>query len=208
MNASQTPLIDEENPLYCPNFPAAAYLADLRQSLKSNAFIFQDLSLRSFFWKLGLCSAKEDQEFTRYDVGHDTLNGSLWPSSPDAESPIIPARNQVSDDLPDVPVLRCGLAGLAWRRSSLCIRKHFRDSSESEDHDFLGGPPKRGRSSQSVHTSPVHINGIEPLSYTLRSTDETSYQGVPNSLEGVSRALFRKLLHSPQPLLIAKICKY
>ncbi|KAG2354105.1 hypothetical protein BDR07DRAFT_1239127, partial [Suillus spraguei] len=53
------PLIDEENPFYCPSFPAAAYLATLRQALQSNPFLFQDMSLRSFFWKIGLCSTKE-----------------------------------------------------------------------------------------------------------------------------------------------------
>ncbi|KAG1770927.1 hypothetical protein EDD22DRAFT_9616 [Suillus occidentalis] len=50
---SQIPLIDEENPFYCPSFPAAAYLATLRQARQSNPFLFQDMSLRSFFWKIG-----------------------------------------------------------------------------------------------------------------------------------------------------------
>jgi hypothetical protein len=210
MNASQTPLIDEENPLYCPNFPAAAYLAALRQALQSNAFLFQDLSLRSFFWKLGLCSAKEDQD---YPVAHDTLDTSLWPSSPDAESPVTLARNQVSDDLPDLPVLRRGLAGLAWRRSSPHIIKRPRDSSESEDQIFFRGPQKRGRSSQSVHMSPVHISGIKPLSYTLHHPLEASYQDIPKTLlEGVSYALFRKLLRSlhllVHPLISKENAKY
>ncbi|KAG2743051.1 hypothetical protein P692DRAFT_20747432, partial [Suillus brevipes Sb2] len=49
---SQIPLIDEENPFYCPSFPAAAYLATLRQARQSNPFLFQDMSLRSFFWKI------------------------------------------------------------------------------------------------------------------------------------------------------------
>lgn len=194
MNASQTPLIDDENPLYCPNFPAAAYLATLRQTLQSNAFLFQDLSLRSFFWKLGVCFAKEDPDYSGGTIAHDTLDAPLWSSSLDAESPIILARNQVSDDLPGR-----GLAGLAWRRPASRILKRL-DSSGSEDYFSLGGPPKRGRSSQPVHTSPVDISGIEPLSYTLHPLLEDSYQSVPRTLEGVSNALFRKLLplvHSP-----------
>ncbi|KAG1773252.1 hypothetical protein EV702DRAFT_976084 [Suillus placidus] len=46
---SQIPLIDEENPFYCPSFPAAAYLATIQQARQSNPFLFQDMSLRSFF---------------------------------------------------------------------------------------------------------------------------------------------------------------
>ncbi|KAG1738406.1 uncharacterized protein EDB91DRAFT_1203406 [Suillus paluster] len=155
MNSYQLPLIDEENPFYCPSFPAAAYLATIRQTRQSNAFLFQDLSLRSFFWKLGLCFAKDDQDYTSNAAAHHTLEASSWSSSPDAQSPIPLARNQVSDDLPDVPVLRRGLAGLAWRRTSSRVLKRLRDFSEPEDHIFLGGPSKRGRSSQSVHTSPA-----------------------------------------------------
>lgn len=187
MNA-QTPLVDEENPCYCPNFSAAAYLATLRQALQSNAFLFHDLSLRSFFWKLGLsgCSAKEDEDYTSHTVAHDTLDVSLWRSSSDVESPPIPARNQVSDD---VPVLQCGLTGLAWRRPSSRVLKRPRYSSDSEDDIFLGRPPKRGRSSQSVHTSPVHISGIAPLSYNLRFPFEASYQDAQKYLEGVSHTL-------------------
>lgn len=180
MNA-QTPLVDEENPFYCPNFSAAAYLATLRRALQSNAFLFHDLSLRSFFWKLGHCSAKEDEDYIRHTVAHDTLDVSLWPSSSDAESPPIPARNQVSDDL---PVLQCGFA---WRRPSSHVLKRPRDSSDSEDDIFLGRPPKRGRSSQSVHTS--SISGIAPLSYNVRYPFEASYQDIQKYLEGVSHTI-------------------
>ncbi|KAG1866161.1 hypothetical protein F4604DRAFT_1928172 [Suillus subluteus] len=170
----QIPLIDEENPFYCPSFPATAYLATLRQAFQSNPFLFQDMSLRSFFWKIGLCFTKEDENYTSNAVAHNTLDAPSWPSSPDIHSPIILARNQVSDDLPDLPVLRRGLAGLAWRRASTRVPKRPRDSSKPEDPIFLGGPSKRGRSSQSVHTSPVDNSGIKPLSYTLHHHDPLS----------------------------------
>ncbi|KAG0699239.1 hypothetical protein DFH29DRAFT_1015436 [Suillus ampliporus] len=196
MNSPQLPLVDEENPFYCPSFPAAAYLATIRQARQSNAFLFQDLSLRSFFWKIGTCFTKEDQYNTSNAVAHNALEAPSWPSSPDVQSPIPLARNQVSDDLPDVPVLRRGLAGLAWRRASSRVPKRLREFSEPEDHISLGGPSKRGRSSQSVHTSPINNSGIQPLSYTLPHPLAVSYQGVPKTLEGVPLFLFRKRPHS------------
>ncbi|KAG2145329.1 uncharacterized protein EDB93DRAFT_1228051 [Suillus bovinus] len=179
----QVPLIDEENPFYCPSFPAATYLAALRQAHQSNPFLFQDMSLRSFFWKIGLCFTKTDQNYTSNAIAHNTPNARSWPSSPDIQSPIILARNQVSDDL---PVLRRGSAGLAWRRASARVPKRPRDSPEPEDPIFLGGPSKRGRSSQSVHTSPIDTNGIEPLSYTLHHHD---YDPLAVSYQDVSRTL-------------------
>jgi len=193
MNTPQTPLIDEENPLYCPNFPAAAYMATLRKALQSNASLFQDLSLRSFFWKLGLCFANDNPDHTGDAVVQETLDTSTWSSSLDTKSPVVLARNQVSDDLNDVPVLRRGLAGLAWRISVSCILKRPRDSSGSEDCISLGGSPKRGRSSQSIHTSPVHLSGIEPLSYNLCHLPELSYQEVARTLEGASHTLLGNL---------------
>ncbi|KAG2107186.1 uncharacterized protein F5147DRAFT_837448 [Suillus discolor] len=164
----QIPLIDKENPFYCPSFPAAAYLATLRQARKSNPFLFQDISLRSFFWKIGLCFTKENQNYTSNSIPRNSLDAPLWSSSPAVQSPIILARNQVSDDS---PVLRRGSTGLAWRRASMRVPKRPRDSSEPEDPIFFGGPSKRGRSSQSIHTSPVDNSGIEPLSYTLHHHD-------------------------------------
>lgn len=195
---SQIPLIDEENPFYCPSFPAAAYLATLRQARQSNPFLFQDMSLRSFFWKIGLCFTKEDQNCTSNAVVHNTQDTPLWPSSLDAQSPIILACSQVSDDLPDLPVLRRGLAGLAWRRASKCNTKRRRESSEHEDPNFLGGPSKRGRSSQSVHTSSINNTGIDMLSYTLHRHDPlaVSCQGVPRTLAGVTLVPSRKRLPS------------
>jgi hypothetical protein len=209
---SQIPLIDEENPFYCPSFPAAAYLATLRQARQSNPFLFQDMSLRSFFWKIGLCFAKENQNYTSNVIAHDTLDAPSWPSSPDVQSPIILARKQVLDDLPDLPVLRRGLPGLALKRASKCITKRRRESSEHEDPNFLGGPSKRGRSSQSVHTSPVNNTGTVPLSYTLHRHDPlaVSYQDVPRTLAGVPLFPFRKCLPSlllrVLPIHILTIC--
>ncbi|KAG1821028.1 uncharacterized protein BJ212DRAFT_974557 [Suillus subaureus] len=198
----QIPLIDEENPLYCPSFPAAAYLATLRQALQSNPSLFQDLSLRSFFWKIGLCFTKEDQNYTSNAVAHNTLDTSSWLSSSGVQSPIILERNQVSDDLPDLPVLRRGLAGLAWRRASARLPKRPRDSVEPEDPIFLGGTSKRGRSSQSVHTSPVDNSRIKPLSYTLHHDSlAVSYQDIPRTLAGVPIFPFRKRL----PLLPLRV---
>lgn len=209
---SQIPLIDEENPFYCPSFPAAAYLANLRQARQSNPFLFQDMSLRSFFWKIGLCFTKEDQNYTSNTVVHNIQDTPSWPRSPDVQSPIILARNQVSDDLPDLPVLRRGLAGLAWRRASKCITKRHRESSEPEDPNFLGGPWKRGRSSQSVHTSSVNNTGVDMLSYTLHRHDPlaVSCQGVPRTLAGVtlfpSRKRLPSLLLRVLPTHILTIC--
>ncbi|KAG1736567.1 hypothetical protein EDB19DRAFT_1637625 [Suillus lakei] len=199
---SQIPLIDEENPFYCPSFPAAAYLATLRQARQSNPFLFQDMSLRSFFWKIGLCFTKENQNYTSSAIAHNTLDAPSCTSSPDVQSPIILARNQVSDDLPDLPVLRRGLAGLAWRRTSTRVPKRPRDFSEPEDPIFLGGPSKRVRSSQSVHTSPVDNSRIEPLAYTLHHHDPlvVSYQDVPRIL-----AVF-SLLSNTTHIHILTIC--
>jgi hypothetical protein len=153
------------------------------------------MSLRSFFWKIGLCFTKEDENHTSNAVAHNTLYAPSWPSSPDFQSPIILARNEVSDDL---PVSRRGLARSAWKRASTCVSKRSRVSFEPEDSIFLGGPSKRGRSSQSVHTSPVDNNEIEPLSYTLHHHDPLaeSYQDVPRTLAGAPLLPFRKLLSS------------
>ncbi|KAG1857915.1 hypothetical protein C8R48DRAFT_270716 [Suillus tomentosus] len=201
----QIPLIDKENPFYCPSFPAAAYLATLRQARKSNPFLFQDISLRSFFWKIGLCFTKENQNCTSHSIPRNSLDAPLWPSSPDVQSPTICARNQVSDDS---PVLRRGSTGLAWRRASTRVLKRPRDSSEPEDLIFLGGPSKRGRSSQSIHTSPINNSGIEPLSYTLHHHDPSavSYQDVPRIFPGVPIFSFRKRL--PSLLLRVLLLKY
>lgn len=201
---SQIPLTDEENPFYCPSFPAAAYLATIRQARQSNPFLFQDMCLRSFFWKIGLCFTKGDQNYTSNAVADNALDAPSWPSSPDVQSPIILARNQVSDDL---PVLRRELARLAWRRASTRVPKHPRDFSEPEDPIFLGGPSKRCRSSQSVHTSPVDNSGIKPLSYASHHHDPlaVSCQDVPKTLAGVPLFSFKKRLPSPPlefPLLL------
>ncbi|KAF9240719.1 hypothetical protein BU15DRAFT_45633 [Melanogaster broomeanus] len=62
MTSIQFPLIDEENPLYCPNLSASAYLATLRQALQPHTMALSDidLSLFAFFRKLtGMPPPKE-----------------------------------------------------------------------------------------------------------------------------------------------------
>ncbi|KIJ05891.1 hypothetical protein PAXINDRAFT_63206, partial [Paxillus involutus ATCC 200175] len=55
MASVQVPLVDDENPLYCPHLSASAYLATLRQFLQPHSMLALsdiDFSLFAFFRKL------------------------------------------------------------------------------------------------------------------------------------------------------------
>ncbi|KIJ62915.1 hypothetical protein HYDPIDRAFT_135397, partial [Hydnomerulius pinastri MD-312] len=91
MPSFQVPLVDDENPLYCPNLSASAYLATLRQILQSNALNLQDfdLSLHSFFRKLGTTIFKEELPKSRVPVGHVFAFDVSEISSPEMDPTVI-----------------------------------------------------------------------------------------------------------------------
>ncbi|KIK98019.1 hypothetical protein PAXRUDRAFT_9828 [Paxillus rubicundulus Ve08.2h10] len=195
MASVQVPLVDNENPLYCPHLSASAYLTTLRQSLQHHSMLALsdiDLSLSAFFRKLtGISAPKEAPQ-------HPGNYGSVcgWVpgmSSPSTEPTITYGRNQVSDDLPEAPVARRGFAGLAWRRLPLKPGTDKRPRPQEDDPRPFGGilssldgsgpARKRARytnSANKFNPSSLAISSSEwrQLSYDLRGYREPS-SGLP-----------------------------
>ena len=150
------PLVDENNPLYCPAIPAADYLKELRfrtqKSAKSRNFSSRNLS-RSFGYTLEK-SSREDPK-NDGSIGSDWISGDYFTSgqgwfssqSPGVEdlppySPTVPVRPQ--SKVPKILEISPNLSG-----KKLIVH----DLKRKNDFSDFAAPPKYARSLLSIHDS-------------------------------------------------------
>ena len=104
MASTRAPLIDGDNPCYCPSIPPSVYLTMLRQALQSSSNPFHHFPVHSFFWKLGTGVFKEGIQKPEETV-QDMASSSPLPSSPLASiRPPMIERNQYPNDKTTAPV--------------------------------------------------------------------------------------------------------
>ncbi|KAH7903437.1 hypothetical protein BJ138DRAFT_1131374 [Hygrophoropsis aurantiaca] len=166
----QIPLVDEENPFYCPDISASSYLATLRHSLHSNASRFQDSSLRTFLWKLGSGCLKKDMS-PAWNAQNAQLNEpSQTTSSPLVASPWMQGRGIIPKDprFDKDDILKLHHAG-PYR----ALKRNF-DLSDSSSTDYMRGPTKRRKSSMSVYVSSMDLDSDRngPIFSVVRSRGE------------------------------------
>ena len=130
MASTQVPLIDGDNPCYCPNISSSAYLTMLRQALQASSNPFHHFTMHSPFWRLGVGVFKDGVQKPD-ETAQDMASSSPFPSSPLVSRNIPPSirmsdfeRNQIPDDLAGAPVLSRGRpVGPAWHHMNLVTLK-------------------------------------------------------------------------------------
>lgn len=147
----KNPIIDQHNPLYCPNVSPTTYLATLRQSLSKPSVLHNDDSLFSFARNL-------DYSFTDEDSYHDedvcrvhgnTIKNS---SSPDALPPYSPPRWERRFLPPYMPNER-----QKYTKPNPVIKRK-RSSNSVTTFSDMEAPTKRERSSESIHDSSFDLS--------------------------------------------------
>jgi len=190
--ASIQPLIDGDNPCYCPNISPSAYLTMLRQALQSSSNPFHHFTMHSPFWKLGAGVFKEGVRKPD-ETPQDTASSSPFPSSPLASRNVPSSiklsdfeRNQIPDDLAGAPVLTCGPVGPAWQYIHLATSKRpiFTTSYLARAHTVV----KRSRYSSTVPAG----------SFSDRDPHNRLSFGKNDELEKFS--IDRRALHLVEPL--------
>lgn len=151
------PIIDKNNPFYCPTVSPTSYLATLRKSLLKRHVPEDDNALFSFARNLDQdCFDHEDPSIHRYQ-DHRRVGAARFrtSSSPDELPPYSPPRWE-RRYLPPYPSQR-EHHPVALQSTHAIKRK--RSSTTTTTFSDLDGSTKRGRSSESIHDSSFDVSG-------------------------------------------------
>ena len=168
------PIVDNNNPLYCPDIPAALYLKSLRGRFnKSGPWSRRRPNLfQSFARTLEQSTRTEDSDDDDDTIGSDWILGNYYASGHKRSL----VRRQHLEDFVSGELDRQG--------NTMASPKHFQSYSLKRKLCFsdLGAPPKYARSQPSLHDSSFDIEvQHEKLEY-FSNVMESSPQKTPQHI--------------------------
>lgn len=179
MQRYSTPLIDEQNPFYCPTVSATAYINSLRQNLRRNdPNIHRELQPQDAQLLLSFARVLDKALMQDDDVAESFGSLGAIPDSPDRG----PLSDTSSEDL-DYPIPAweryqdSSESGNSWIDIGGCLARNRRPVVKRKRTSFseIRGPPKYARSFQSVHDSSFEIDiKRENLQYCIPGHEYSS----------------------------------